>query len=332
MKKSIYILLTFLATSVSFTFAQDITATGTVQNNDGKAVPSALVQVNESKTATYTDANGYFSLQAPNSATLVVVASGYRDESVKAGDNLVIVLKPGKSSVKKVEEIADPNKAAYTPPATNAQNGFESTNFAAVAGHGMLSSFSTKEETRGSRYLFNQWTKGYVIDDKGQTIKSDLYAFNYDKISGSLLLTQDKLASVEVDKDKIKSFTVYNKLDLPLTFAMVPQVDSKHFTQVLSDGSKYKVYKHTKTTFAKSDFRSDGLTQSGNKYDEYVDEDAYYVMDAKSGQMQEITLRSKAIKKAFAADADKVKIFYSQHSDDDINEAFLGNLADYLNN
>jgi len=330
MKKSIY-LIVLLAAITKLTFAQDITATGTVQNNEGKAVPSALVQVSETKAATYTDSNGYFSLPTTNTATLVVVANGYKDEAVKAGDNLVIVLKPGKSSLNKINAPADPNAAPVAMPATNVQNGTVNTDFNAVSGHGMVASFSYKEDTRGSRYLFEQWAKGYVVDSKGQTIKNDAYAFNYDKMGGSLLLTQDKLAAVDVDKDQIKSFTVYNKLDVPETYTMVPQIDSKHFTRVLSDGNKYKVYKHTKTTFVKSDYHTDGMASTGNRYDEYVDEDAYYVLDTKTSQIQEITLKSKSIKKAFASDADKVKSFYSQHPDDEINEAFLGNLADYLN-
>ncbi|MCS3734938.1 hypothetical protein [Mucilaginibacter dorajii] len=44
-----------------------------------------------------------------------------------------------------------------------------------------------------------------------------------------------------------------------------------------------------------------------------------------------MALKIKAIKQAFAADADKVKVYFSQHADDDVNEAFLVGLGDSLN-
>ncbi|QEC76786.1 carboxypeptidase-like regulatory domain-containing protein [Mucilaginibacter ginsenosidivorax] len=327
MKKQILPTLLCVA-ATHFAMAQT-TASGTVKNENGQAVVSALVQEANTKTATYTDSAGFFTLPLTGNTALLVSAKGYKDEKVSAKDNLVVVLKHGKSSAKELTP-EDPNKAAASPVLENKNQG--STFFNVSAASGSLFNISHKEDTKGSRYLIGDgWAKGYVVDKTGATVKNDNFAYNYDKINGSLLLTQDKRAAVDVDRDQIKSFTIYNKLDQPETYQLVAAINPTHYSQVLSDGSKYKVYKFTKTTFVKSDFKTDGMTSTGNHYDEYVDEPTYYVLNVKTAALQKISLKAKAIKQVFAADADKVKTYFNDHADDDINDTFLSNLADSLN-
>lgn len=214
----------------------------------------------------------------------------------------------------------------------NAQSSVNSLSTTGItSGSGMAYNLTNKEDTKGSRYLFDIWVKGNVTDDKGNAINSENYIFNYDKIGGSLLLSQDKQTAIATDKERVKAFVVYDKNDSPMAFEYVPAIDATHYCQVLATGSKYKVYKLTQTAFVKANYKSDGMTSSGNKYDEYVDEAAYYVFNVKTSQLQKTTLKNKAIKQAFADDADKVKAFYSAHGDDEIDENFLKNLADSLN-
>ena len=56
--------------------------------------------------------------------------------------------------------------------------------------------------------------------------------------------------------------------------------------QVLSAGSKYKIYKLTTTKFIKSDMETNGLVSSGNPYDEYADEITYYVLTVKGNNVK----------------------------------------------
>lgn len=309
--------------------SQEKRASGTVKNENGKGIPSVLVQEKDSKIATYTDSLGNFSIVLDKDAPLLVVAKGYKDETVKPQDNLVIVLKKGRSSVAALNPD-DPAKIKTDVPTTNNSNGF--SYFNVTTGGGMLFNIKRKEDTRGSRYLIPEgWAAGYVVDKTGNTIKNDNYSFNYDKISGVLLLTQDKRAAVEIGNDQIKSFTIYDGLSKPHLYQIVTGIDQKHYAELLSDGNTYKVYKLTSTTFKKADYKTDGLTSSGNRYDEYVDEPTYYIENVKAPGMQKVTLRSKALKKAFANDESKVKQFFDEHAEDDINEAFLVNLVDFMN-
>jgi hypothetical protein len=213
-----------------------------------------------------------------------------------------------------------------------AQSGTNSLSTTGItSGAGMAYNLTNKEDTKGSRYLFDTWVKGSVTDAKGNTVNTDNYTFNYDKIGGALLLSQDKQTAIAADKDHVKGFVVYDKSDNPLAFEYVSAIDATHYSQVLATGAKYKVYKLITTKFVKSDYKNDGISSSGNKYDEYVDEPKYYVVDAKTGQPQKIALKSKAIKQAFATDADKVKTFFDEHKSDDVDEAFLSKLGAYLN-
>jgi len=146
-----------------------------------------------------------------------------------------------------------------------------------------------------------------------------------------LLLSQDKQTAIAVDKKHVKNFVVYDKAGKAMAFEYIAAIDPTHFCQALSTGAKYKIYKLTKTKFIKADYKNDGISSSGNKYDEYADEPLYYVIDVKTAEPQKLSLKSKAIKQIFEADADKVKSFFADHKDDDIDESFLLALGDFLN-
>ncbi|HTK21081.1 MAG TPA: hypothetical protein VL442_16275, partial [Mucilaginibacter sp.] len=74
----------------------------------------------------------------------------------------------------------------------------------------------------------------------------------------------------------------------------------------------------------------DGMTSYGNNYDEYEDENTYYVYNVQTKQLQPLALKKKAIKAAFASDADKVNSFFETDSDK-IDDTFLNKLGAYLN-
>src|SRR5476651_1027777 len=78
-------------------------------------------------------------------------------------------------------------------------NGISATGI--TSGTGMAYNLVNNEDTKGSRYLFDTWVKGYVTDSKGNAVNSENYTFNYDKIGGALLLSQDKQTAIAVDKE-----------------------------------------------------------------------------------------------------------------------------------
>lgn len=71
---------------------------------------------------------------------------------------------------------------------------------------------------------------------------------------------------------------------------------------------------------------------SGNPYDEYVDEDSYFVLNVQSAQLQKFSLKKKSIKEAFASEAEKLNKFFLESRNEAMNDVFLKSFGDYINN
>ncbi len=111
-----------------------------------------------------------------------------------------------------------------------------------------------------------------------------------------------------------------------------PIFDKTHFSLALvKDFKKYSLYKSTRTKFKKSDYKSDGLTESGTPYDEYVDEATYIVVMPGGKEFNVIVFKKKALKEIFSQDAGKVNNYFSDHSDDNVDESFVTGLVNFLN-
>lgn len=195
-----------------------------------------------------------------------------------------------------------------------------------------IPTFSTKEQTKGSRYLFTDWVPGRLITTVGETINHSELLYNYDKISKGLLVTADKKIVIEVNKDNIQFFALkYDSAELQ--FEKVPRIDPLNFYQVIvKDTTKYSLYKQTKTVFIKSSYTTDGIFEYGNKYDEYVDNFTWYIVKKGSPDIISLPdLRAKTIKIALHAEAETVNKYFQQHRSETINEIFLSDLVNQLN-
>ncbi|MEO6498559.1 MAG: TonB-dependent receptor plug domain-containing protein, partial [Mucilaginibacter sp.] len=74
-------------------FAQNKTVSGQVTERNNLPVAGATIAVKNSILAVASDANGRFSLPVPQNAVLIVSASGYKTETVKAGNTTEIQIK-----------------------------------------------------------------------------------------------------------------------------------------------------------------------------------------------------------------------------------------------
>jgi len=96
---------------------------------------------------------------------------------------------------------------------------------------------------------------------------------------------------------------------LDYEFAKVPLISQQNFQLVLvKPGKKYALYKTINTKFVKANYVSDGLTERGNNYDEYVDEEVYFVV-RNDNTLRTVQLKKKIIKTIFFEEADAVNKF-----------------------
>jgi hypothetical protein len=212
------------------------------------------------------------------------------------------------------------------------------TNITRIDGFGPLNTINSgavlpevrhQEDTRGSRYLLKEFASGVIVDNNNHILTDSLKGLNYDKIDGQLLIAQGGRNYLEVDKDKVIGFAFKNR-DTSFVFVNVPILSKVNYFVVVANGPKYSVYKSVRTRFVKANYTNNGLVETGNNYDEYVDKETYFWVE-KNDSAGVFELKKKSIKEAFAGEKAKVDTFFSQHKYDDIDEAFIRGLILFLN-
>lgn len=318
------IILSLLIILSNIAFCQTISITGKITDDKGNPVAFAFIKDAKHNYQTFSGPDGTFILNADPASRLMVTCSNYKKNIVEIKNNsqLDIVIMPdanggiNSAAVAKSSDAFDVHEIGGTDRAARP-----------------LTQFGTaREQLHGSPFLFDNWVHGYAISPQDSIIESNNYLFNYEKIEGVLLYTDDGKTMYSVYKDKARKFVLFDENGQESVFESVPAIDDKHYVQVLSEGRKYKIYKQLNTIFTKADFQTNGITSTGNNYDSYVDESVYYVVKLPNGQPQKISLRKKTLKTAFADDAAEVNKFMSDHDDAEVDDSYLKKLGDALNN
>lgn len=192
----------------------------------------------------------------------------------------------------------------------------------------------TEKEVIGSRYLFDTaWVKGNVVAADNSILNNDSMLYNFDKISQNLFFTTDRKMVYEVDRREFKSITFYRN-DSAFVFERVPVINPEDFFQVLAfSPDKYALYKKIHTELKKANYTTNGISESGNKYDEYIDNVEYYLVLPGKEYRLLTSLKKAVVEKAFAlsADKDKVETFFSSHKNHVSQENYIENLVKFLN-
>jgi len=338
--------------------AQSVTIRGTVSNAEGGRLHNAFVRDPQSKLGIYTDTTGSFTIVVNPASRLYINCAGYNDTTLNIGNrvtfNVVLTrafgviaapIKPRDNNAPGIVQNSFRDQVNLQPSAPPAAanipvtlipfkitgvhiNSFTDPSFDAQQG-AIFPVFTVKEETRGSRYLFAEWAKGFVVNSKDSLIQRNDMMFNYDKMGGGLLLTRDGRSAIEVNREQVKTFTLYGADGVQYNFENVPAISNKRYVEVVEEGTKYKIYKLVNTEFVKSDYATNGITTSGNPYDEYVDKATYYVI-GKDGAPLQISLKKKALKEAFKEDTEKLNQFFASNGGD-IDDDYLRGLGEYMN-
>ena len=196
-----------------------------------------------------------------------------------------------------------------------------------------LPAFTIKEDTKGNRYLLaDRWGQGVVVTRADSLVDNKALKFNFDKIQQNLYTTRDLNTIIELDKQEIKAFAIKDG-DSVVIFDKVAAIDSSRYFIVLvpAVSRKYALYRDLRTKFVKSDYHSDGMTESGNPYDEYVDNNIYYVVLPGGIKARRLEMNKKYIKSILPEENYRVNEFFSKHRYDEINETLLKDLINYLN-
>lgn len=328
--KKIFPMCLLLFVAIQIAKAQSIDVTGNVKDEQGNPLHFVFIQDSQSKKVTFTDSVGNFTMSLNPGAQLHFALSGHSDAVVnvdKNPSNLQVVLK----SVGKGESgssLSAHVTLTTEPVGTSPKN---QTDMTTVETGGTISAIKhQKGLTRGNRYLFDEFAHGYVINNQNTLVYNESYRFDYDKIGGVLLLTEDNNTVTQVPDAQITSFTLFSNQDQLVTFAQVAAIDKKHYVQVLAEGPKYGLYKSIVSRLVHSSYTNNGFAAHGNDYDEFVDDVDYYVIDAKTNQPRKFSLKKKALKTIFAAEPDKINKYLTDHPGD-IDDTYVEKLGEYMN-
>jgi hypothetical protein len=190
-----------------------------------------------------------------------------------------------------------------------------------------INSFNSPENTKGRRYYFDEWVKGTVISSSGKEISSEDYFFNFDKVTNSLLVTKDKKEIIEVNKESIQEIHFSDKGTV-YDFAKEEKISPFKFVEVLVKNEKVSLYKTINTRLVKANYTTNGISESGNPYDEYVDAPAFFI--SYKGEFKPVILKFSSIKSNLKEESKKVNDFYADHLNDEVDENYLKSLVNYI--
>jgi len=190
--------------------------------------------------------------------------------------------------------------------------------------------FLIKEDSKGNRYLYEKWVRGSVVGTDGVVYNSSKYLFNYDKIGQKLLMLLDSNKMLTLNSGDISGFTLQDDTSQFHFERLKNSTDLNFYQPLYKDEKGYSFYKLLKTKFLKADYQSNGIVESGRKYDEYVDEEQYFILSAKQ-ELTRLDFKKKSVEKAFESDAPKLQVFFDQHKGEKINEEFVTSLVQFLN-
>ena len=193
-----------------------------------------------------------------------------------------------------------------------------------------LPSVYHKEPAQGSPFLIPIYVPGLAITKTYGIVNKKEYLYNYDKVTGNLLLKKENEPPIAVDRALVNSFCL--KLDKGgYIFMRVPLINSNEFFQVINKGPKYSCYKLFKNIFINANQKTNGYITEGKDYDEYQDIETYYIMDEKKGEWSVFELTKKSIKKTFGPQNYTVNKYFKDHRYDVITESVMANLIEELN-
>ena len=332
-------LTSLLALASGFASAQTVVS-GTVTNSSGQPVKYAFVRDVQRNSATFTDSLGVFKLTSDPSSSLLVLANNYEDKQLKINGStslnvtLESSISQGSVASLKSGEAADGQRFLKTGDVFVIGRGAMNTKTDAVQHQGGVGGSDgitakqgfVQEPTRGSRYLYDDWIPGYGIDKNEKIVIEKTNFYNYDKISGNLLYTNDGKSMAQISPNQLNSFTLYDKTGRTHLYENAPDISRKTFVEVLLKTPKYKIYKHIDTRLSHADYHTDGVLQMGNRYDEYVDNNKYLFV-GEDGKAKSISLRKSTLKKMLGADAEP---FIISQGDRDVDEEYIKDLGNSL--
>ncbi|WP_017259407.1 hypothetical protein [Pedobacter arcticus] len=194
-----------------------------------------------------------------------------------------------------------------------------------------LSLLEAKESTKGARFFLSKWLKGTVTAIDGTLVKNDSVLYYFDKISYNLYYTYDHKRTMKVENKNIRSFILQDG-NINHSFKRMELIKPIVFFETLVENTtKYSLYKETATEYKKADYMNHGMYESGNRFDQYIDNFRYYIVLPGEKAYKPISFKKKSLEEVFDGSDAIFNPYFSKHKREPIDEDFLISLVNHLN-
>ncbi|NLR66050.1 hypothetical protein HGH92_17215 [Chitinophaga varians] len=160
-------------------------------------------------------------------------------------------------------------------------------------------SFSPKENTVGSPYLYPDWGRLWIDSmDNRPVARSVVYDANIDLEKNMVIVKGGDGKAYVPDVNNVQAFHFKKGTEANAFVAMQVEGVNK-FVEQLAAG-KYRLVKEAKVTFHPADFVDKGMVQTGKNYDEYKKSYTYYLV--KDRVPVKVNMRKKQFLEALSSD------------------------------
>lgn len=222
---------------------------------------------------------------------------------------------------------------AQTTTSNKTPTGFDAqANLNAIAGAAgvgaIVRGFDNRYEgVKGSPLLIEQWLPGEVELTNGNRIIN--VQVKYDVLEHQLFLKTPRNDSVRLSESYIKQFSV-GEAGGAQTFRRGATINADEslkttLLRVVAEG-KYSLVQVPKKVFQKANYQ--GAYNAGVRYDEILDESAYYLVRP-DGTSEKIKLNRKSVAGALGTLADRVEEYAKKNRIDFKTEADIARLLAY---
>lgn len=221
------------------------------------------------------------------------------------------------ASAQKTDTTKITQKSAFNP--NDRRNGYETyQSMNQIVGAGPNTMINTidhrYEGMRGTPYFLPEWNKGQIEMVAGQHYKEAQLKFDAYRQHLIMLRPWAGNDSIIVNANMVKSFEFKSDNGQIYTFRHLPAV--KTDDETLKEGyflvlyqGKSSLLKRVVKSFRKADYKNP--YSSGNRYDEFRDVIAYYILKP-DNTLEKVKLTDKAIIDALGVHEDELKAFAKQ--------------------
>ncbi len=202
------------------------------------------------------------------------------------------------------------------------------TNFERSATFFSAITFQPRENTKGTPYLFEQWT-AMTLDSMGnkKVARSVVYQANFDQQKQQVIIKAGEEKAYAPDLKDVQAFHFKNG-DTTYRYVNLLADGKGRYMQMLVTGD-YSLLKDVNVELRRADYVNNGIIERGNNFDQYIKKNTYYLHGQNLNK--KVALKEKDFLKALPAGQAKEAAAWLKNNNGAFDEMAAVHLISFLN-